>query len=123
MVKPTFSQQITFLHAASLPETQQFYTANLGLALVRDQTTCLIFKVNEQAFLGFCTHIDPIAPGRNVILTLVSDDVDGWYQSLLKAGIKPLGEPKHHPQYQIYHFFLLDPNGYWIEIQQFDHPL
>jgi catechol 2,3-dioxygenase-like lactoylglutathione lyase family enzyme len=123
MPKPKITQQITFLHAQNLDETRQFYTETLGLPLVRDQGTCLIFQVCESAFLGFCQHIEPIPPGRKVILTLVSEDVDGWYAALKDSGQFPMDPPSSNPTYQIYHFFIPDPDGYWIEIQRFDQPL
>ena len=123
MSKNTFSQQITFLHAENLETTQHFYTNLLGLPIVRDQGKCIIFKSTENAFLGFCEHIEPISHGRRVILTLVDDDVEGWYQVLSAKGAIIEGPPKSNQQYQIFHFFLKDPNGYWIEIQRFNEPL
>lgn len=123
MIEDAFIGQITFLHANNLTATRQFYEGELGLRLARDQGTCLIFQVTPTAFLGFCQHIEPIQPGRKVILTLVSNDVDGWYENLKSKGMALLGPPKANPQFNIYHFFLKDPDGYWIEIQKFDDPL
>lgn len=123
MPVPEISEQITFLHAGDLDATRLFYSQILELPLVREQATCLIFKVTGGAFLGFCEHIEQITPGRKVILTLVSDDVDGWYDILQSKGVEVMDAPKANPKYKIYHFFLKDPNGYWIEIQRFDEPL
>ena len=123
MTRPQLSQQITFLHAQDLEETRKFYSDVLGLKLARDQGTCLIFEITKSAYLGFCEHIEPIPPGRKVILTLVSDDVDGWYAVLNKSGQSIIDPPTANPKYEIYHFFIPDPNGYWIEIQKFDRPL
>lgn len=103
--------------------TKKFYSDVLGLQLVRDQGTCLIFRVTGSAFLGFCEHIEPIAPGRRIILTLISDDVDGWYSELMGKKVEIVEPPKANPKYQIYHFFLKDPDGYWVEIQRFNDPL
>ncbi len=122
-MKPTIRQQITFLHAENLDETKTFYTETLGLPLVRDQGTCLIFGVNQDAFLGFCSHIEKMPVGRNIILTLVTDDVDQWYELLKTKNLDHLEPPQSNQKFQIYHFFLKDPDGYWIEIQRFDHPL
>jgi len=118
-----FSQQITFLHSNDLQKTRQFYEGLLNLKMVRDQATCQIFCVTNHAFLGFCEHIEPISTGRKVILTLVTEDVDAWYESLKKRGADLMEPPQGNPNYQIYHFFLLDPNGYWIEVQRFAQPL
>jgi len=123
MSKPGFAQQITFLHTENLDRTKKFYSDVLGLQLVRDQGTCLIFRVTDSAYLGFCEHIESINQGRKVILTLVTDDVDAWYRDLVEKNIEIVEPPKANPKYQIYHFFFKDPDGYWVEIQRFDKPL
>jgi catechol 2,3-dioxygenase-like lactoylglutathione lyase family enzyme len=123
MNTPQVSQHITFLHAQDLAATQHFYVDLLGLELARDQGTCLIFRVTESAFIGFCKHIPPIPSSRSVILTLVSDDVDGWHKALKDKGLSTLAQPTYNPDYHIYHFFLEDPDGYRIEIQRFEEPL
>ena len=122
-MKPIIDQQITFLHAENLEQTKTFYTNTLGFPLLRDQGTCLIFGVNTGAYLGFCLHIEKVPIGRNIILTLVSDEVDEWYEQLKLKDCEILEPPKYNSQYQIYHFFFKDPDGYWIEIQRFDQPL
>ena len=118
-----FEQQITFLHSRNLQAARDFYSQMLGLPLVRDQGTCIIFRTATNAYLGFCEHIDPIEPGRRVILTLVTANVDAWYQRLKSQGADLVSQPQANPKYQIYHFFLKDPDGYWVEIQRFDQPL
>ena len=123
MSNPGFNQQITFLHAENLVRTKKFYSDVLGLQLVRDQGTCLIFRVTDSAYLGFCEHIEPIKQGRRIILTLVTDNVDSWYSELIGKKVDIVAPPKANPKYQIYHFFLKDPDGYWIEIQSFNDPL
>ena len=117
------SQQITFLHSEDLRATRHFYCDVLGLSLVRDQGSCLVFQVTESAFIGFCEHITSINTDRSVILTLVTDEVDEWYKGLQEKGINVISEPKHNSKFSIYHFFFHDPDGYWIEIQRFDEPL
>jgi catechol 2,3-dioxygenase-like lactoylglutathione lyase family enzyme len=123
MNRPEVSQFITFLHAEDLTATRHFYTDLLGLPLARDQGSCLIFRVTESAFIGFCEHIQSIPSSRSVILTLVSEDVDGWYQVLKDKDVSALTQPEYNPDYHIYHLFLDDPDGYRIEIQRFEAPL
>lgn len=122
-MKKEFSQQITFLHSDDLQTTRHFYCDILGLPLVRDQGSCLIFRVTKSAFIGFCEHITKINSDRSVILTLVTDEIDEWFTLLKEKGINLISEPKHNPKFLIYHFFFHDPDGYWIEIQRFDVPL
>ena len=50
------------------------------------------------------------------------DEVDQWHERLREQGISFEKVPTHNPQYNIYHCFLRDPNGYLLEIQRFDDP-
>ena len=117
-----FDQQVTFIHVADLERSTRFYREALGLDLVLDQGSCRIFRAAGDAFLGICA-----GPGRapapdGVILTLVSDDVDGWWERLAAAGIPGEKAPRENPEYRIYHAFWRDPDGYLVEIQQFLDP-
>ena len=116
-----FDQSLTFLHTADLNRTAVFYEEILGLLLVRDQGTCRIYKTSDDGYLGFCTHLDPPST-EGIILTLVIDDVDGWYQRLIEKGVTIKAPPVYNPKYQIYHFFITDPNGFNLEFQRFDDP-
>jgi catechol 2,3-dioxygenase-like lactoylglutathione lyase family enzyme len=116
-----FDAQITFCYTADLARTARFYEEVLGLPLALDQGTCRIYEVAGGGFLGFCEHEDGASP-EGVILTLVTDDVDGWHARLSQRGVNFEKEPAHNPKYRIYHCFLRDPNGYLIEIQRFDDP-
>ncbi len=59
---------------------------------------------------------------QGVILTLVTENVDDWYRKLRDAGVEIKTAPAQDPQYNIYHFFFRDPNGYLLEIQRFHDP-
>ena len=122
MLPPPFNQNITFLYTQDLAATRHFYEQILKLKLVRDQGDCVIFLLSEGSFLGFCKRqlAHEQAP---IILTLVSDAVEAWYDYLHKLGVEIESPPQHNPRYHITHFFLHDPNGYKIEIQTFDEPL
>ncbi|MCP4623697.1 MAG: VOC family protein [bacterium] len=120
-VKSKIDSHIVFLATRNLQKTAEFYEKTIGLTLALDQGKCRIYQVAEKAFLGFCTK-DEI-PGRDgVIVTLVTRDVDEWYQQLRARGVEFEKEPAYNPEYQIYHCFLRDPNGYLIEIQRFEDP-
>jgi catechol 2,3-dioxygenase-like lactoylglutathione lyase family enzyme len=119
---PSFEQIITFLHTADLEVTAHFYEDMLDLELVRDQGICRIYRTSSDGFIGFCQHLEHAAP-QGVILTLVSEDVDGWYEKLRQKGVEFKKTPTHNPKFGIYHCFFTDPNGYLLEIQRFDEPL
>ena len=119
-----FDQQVTFLYTADLLATADFYENVLGLPLVLDQGTCRIYCVATNAFIGFCRQGDAARRSEpaGAIVTLVTDEVDQWYERLRAQGVAFEHAPALNPQYNIYHCFLRDPNGYLIEIQRFLDP-
>ncbi len=116
-----FEQQVVFLSVSDLEVSSKFYGETLGLRLARDQGTCRIFHLSDTSYIGVCQGDPPSSP-NGLTLTMVSEDVDGWYK-ILKDQIKIRHSPKLNEKYQIYHFYLEDPDGYTIEIQRFLDPL
>ncbi len=116
-----FDAQITFCYTRDLDGTARFYEKVLGLELVLDQGACRIYRTAQKCYLGFCRRAEADQP-TGVILTLVTDDVDGWFEHLSEAGVSFEKEPAANEEYGIYHCFLRDPNGYLLEIQRFDDP-
>jgi catechol 2,3-dioxygenase-like lactoylglutathione lyase family enzyme len=115
--------QITFLYVTDIERSAAFYGGALGLPLVLDQGLCRIYRVAAAAYVGVCQRPRTDSePKYGLILTLVTDDVDGWYAALLAKGVAFEKPPAHNPDYHIYHAFLRDPDGYLIEIQRFDDP-
>jgi len=118
----TFNQQITFLYTPDLASTAAFYEKILELELALDQGSCRIYSTAPNAYVGFCERADSEIDPANVIFTLVTPNVDQWYERLKGKGISFQKPPMFNPHYQIYHCFLRDPNGYLIEIQRFEDP-
>lgn len=118
-----FDQQITFLYASDLATSAAFYGETLGLPLVLDQGSCRIFQSGRDSFLGVCQCRDerPV-DAAGVIVTFVTDDVDGWYDRLKSRGVNFDTVPNENGEFNIYHCFLSDPDGYKIEIQRFLDP-
>jgi catechol 2,3-dioxygenase-like lactoylglutathione lyase family enzyme len=116
-----FESQITFCSTRDLQETARFYEGLLGLSPVLDQGGCRIYRVAGGAYLGFCGRETAPHPS-GVILTFVTDDVDGWFDRLSDQGVLFEKEPAFHPDYRIYHCLFRDPNGYLLEIQRFEDP-
>ncbi len=115
-----FEQQVTFLYTADLAATARFYEEIIGLSLALDQGSCRIYQVSGDGFLGFCQRAGASPSG--VIVTFVTQDVDGWYARCLERGAAFEKAPAFNPDYNIYHCFLRDPNGYLLEIQRFCDP-
>ena len=122
MTRPPIDQQVTFLHTLDLEKTAAFYADILGLPVTLDQGACRIYRASGDAFLGFCHHLDAVERPEGIILTLVSQDVDGWYAYLQEQDIQVEKAPTLNEKFNIYHLFLRDPTGYLIEIQRFLDP-
>jgi len=117
--------QITFLYYEDLAPVDQFYREVMGFDLVEDQEWAKIYSVGGNAFLGivdgekgFCEPQEESA----VLVTLVVDDVFGWYERLKDQGVKMLTEVEEHEKIQVRGFFCQDPGGYSLEVQQFLNP-
>jgi catechol 2,3-dioxygenase-like lactoylglutathione lyase family enzyme len=115
-------QQVTFLFTRDLAATARFYEELLGLPLVLDQGSCRIYRTCGEAYLGFCERDEATPSPAGIIFTLVTPEVDRWFEYLRGRGVEFERTPTLNPQYKIYHCFLRDPNGYLIEIQRFLDP-
>lgn len=118
---------ITWFYYGRLEDAAVFYGDVLGLDQVLDAGWAKIFKLPGKAFVGL---VDATA-GKGVcrtqetnavLLTLVVDDVPAWYERLMAAGVRPTSEVKVMDEVQIRTFFLTDPGGYSLEIQEFLDP-
>ena len=116
-----FDSFITFCYTDDLKKTAHFYEEVLGLELALDQGTCRIYRVSAEGYIGFCEKEGAAEP-EGVILTLVIEEVDGWHERLRQKGVTFEQAPRYNTDYDIYHCFLRDPNGYLIEIQRFESP-
>lgn len=110
---------ITFIYVEDLSRSTVFYEEILQLPLAADQGSCRIYRiVSGNAYVGICERGErPVT--ENLILTIVTDAVDAWYQRLIDKGVSCESAPKTNDTYGIYHFFARDPDGYRIEIQRF----
>jgi catechol 2,3-dioxygenase-like lactoylglutathione lyase family enzyme len=122
MNHPPIEQQITFLYTRDLATTAHFYEQILGLPLILDQETCRIYRVSSSGYLGFCQRSDALQQPDDIIVTLITPEVDQWYSHLSEQGVEFEQPPVFNPRYDIYHCFLRDPNGYLLEIQRFLDP-
>jgi len=117
----SINSHIVFLTTKDLDRTTKFYEQTLGLSLALDQGKCRIYKVAREAFLGFCEG-DKVPVTDGVMVTLVTEDVDGWCRNLRSRGVQMEKEPSYNPDFKIYHCIFRDPNGYMVEIQRFEDP-
>jgi len=116
-----FDAAITFCYTRDLARQAEFYENVLGLPLALDQGGCRIYRVADRGYFAFCERAN-LPPAEGVLLTFVTNDVDGWYERLRAAGVPFDRAPAPNPEYGIYHCFCRDPDGNRLEIQRFDDP-
>ena len=123
MTHPPIESAITFFYTHDLDISAQFYEEVLGLELWLDQGSCRIYQVSGNGYVGLCqtseTQTLSTDNRSSVIFTLVTQQVDEWFNYLRQRGVEFEKPPSLNEKYNIYHCFLRDPNGYLIEIQHF----
>jgi hypothetical protein len=120
------SAQITFLYFKELREPAHFFEEILGLQKVDDQGFARIYRISGGAFIGIVDEAQgycdaPMA--KDVLITLVTDDVQAWYQRLTDARIDIDAPPAIHEKANVEGFFFEGPGGYAFEIQKFLNPM
>lgn len=120
-MKP-FDAGITFCYVPDLAPAARFYGELLGLPLAVDQGTCRIYRIAADAYLGVCERAEPPPETGSVLITLVTDDVDGVHERLVAADVPVDQPPQDNETYGIYHAFYRDPAGYRVEVQRFYDP-
>jgi predicted enzyme related to lactoylglutathione lyase len=117
---------ITFFYYKDLEIAADFYEKIMGFRLVQDQKWAKIFKIQENAYMGcvdgnigYHKHSDT----KPVMLTIIVDDPDSWYEHFKENGVKTINEPHDDKELNLRIFLLEDPEGYVIEIQKFYEPI
>ena len=112
--------QICWVYCDDLESTCRFYGEILGFELWRDAGAARIYHTINGAFIGVCRAFDDrkVQPNGGMI-TLLTNDVDGWYALLKARNVRLQGAPQVLSDFGIYSFFCEDPNGYVIEFQKF----
>jgi catechol 2,3-dioxygenase-like lactoylglutathione lyase family enzyme len=113
--------QISWVYTEDLDATADFYGRILGLECSRDQGSARVYRTAAGAFIGLCRAFeDRVVEPKGGMISIVTDDVDGWYRRLQANGLAIDEPPRRLERFGIYSFFVRDPNGYVIEFQQFD---
>ncbi len=125
MINTNISSQITFLYFDDLKSIAPFFEDILKLELVVNQDAAKIYRMAGGAFLGIVDGAKGhcrVQEESAVLITLVVDDVQGWYDYLKENGVKLLTDiqtPKIAP---VECFFFEGPGGYHFEVQRFLDP-
>lgn len=117
---PGYSGQICWVYTHDLESTADFYNRVLGLECIRDEGAARIFSTGADSRIGVCQAFeDRVVEPRGGMITIITDEVDAWYERLTRMGLTIREAPHRLDRFGIYTFFVADPNGYVIEFQQF----
>ena len=117
---PPINQNVTFTYTDNLEAASAFFRDVMELDFVVDQGACHIYRLNDTSFIGVCCLPDRPSEKVGVTITIVSNDVDGWYQFLIDKGVEFVKKPSHSSKFGVYSSLFISPHGYRIEIQSFD---
>jgi catechol-2,3-dioxygenase len=116
---------ITFLYYQDLAPAAEFYQTVLGLACALDAGWAKIYAVPSGGFIGLvCGDRGHLKAQREnaVLITLLVQDLGAWHDYLAGLDVPGLTEIRAIDEVQIQSFFLRDPGGYAVEVQQFLDP-
>jgi extradiol dioxygenase family protein len=119
--------QVTFLYYADLAAPRRFYGALLGLSPYYETPWVTLYRSAPHATIGVVKRPDDQVSAEAkrdaVMVSIVTDDVESWYQQLKRGGqVKFEKEIYDHPQVPIRAFLIRDPAGYSVEVFEWrDH--
>ncbi|MEH6631297.1 MAG: hypothetical protein V7776_10740 [Halopseudomonas aestusnigri] len=119
-LRPEINQSIVFTYCDDLDIASNFFRDTMELEFVVDQGACHIYRLTELSYLGVCCLPDRPRSQVGVMITIVSNDVDGWHKFLTSKGVEYIKEPSHSEKFSVYSSLFMSPHGYRIEIQNFD---
>jgi len=126
MQHPETKGILTFFYYKDLQKAADFYEKIMGFQLIQDQKWAKIFKVRDNAYMG-CVDgnvgYHKYSDTKPVMLTVIVDDPDAWYEHFKANGIETINEPHDDKDLNLRIFLLHDPEGYVIEIQKFYEPI
>jgi predicted enzyme related to lactoylglutathione lyase len=118
--------QIACFYYPDLSPASRFYQEIMGFELVQAVDEWFrVYRTSANAFLAIVNEERGFhkAQQKNAVLVvLVVDDVSWWYDHLRCEGAKVLTAIQEMRDIRARCFFVEDPGGYTIEIEQFLEP-
>lgn len=110
---------VVFYPCLDINKTSDFYQNIIELKLYQDQGQCRIFDTGY-GYLGFCEYDDHVLATKTCISFNLENEkaVDDTYLKMKGLGMSGLTKPQKHPKFEVYSFFMKDPNGYTVEFQK-----
>lgn len=116
---PPIAGQVTFLYYQDLPRAADFYGRVLGLRQTFDLGWVKIYALSPSSSVGLVDGASgALRPSgdKPVMVSLVVDDVDRWYEHLKSRGVAIGKQPSDGSRVPVRSFSFKDPEGYTIEV-------
>lgn len=110
---------IVFFKTQQLARIREFYNKQIGMDVWLEQADCVILQ-HGNLLVGFCTRDTTDICGVITIYYQTKNEVDEKYERFKAIALAP---PKINEKYDIYHFFIKDPDDRFVEFQQFLNPI
>lgn len=119
-----FKASITWLYYKDLLAMQNFYEQVLGFELVADQGWTKIYKVTDTGFIGLVDErqgMHNFTEKKAVNVSFLLEDVTAWFDYVKKTAPFEIrsGELEVGPESKYKAFVGYDPEGYFMEFDQF----
>jgi imidazolonepropionase-like amidohydrolase/catechol 2,3-dioxygenase-like lactoylglutathione lyase family enzyme len=121
---PSINATVTFFYYKNLDAAASFYRDLLGLDTTMDVEWVKIFQVSATSSIGLVQDgrgFHPVSDDKPAMLSIVTDDVDAWYQKLVDANVPilkalpPADSPTDPDRAPVRGFVAEDPGGYTVE--------
>ena len=122
---PPINDTITFFYYEDLEAADDFYGKLLGLEKTMDEDWVRIYRISATSSVGTVLNgrgFHAVSDDKPAMLSLITDNVDAWYDRLTNAGIvirselRPADQAAEPGRAPVRGFIAEDPGGYTIEI-------
>ena len=120
----SMNETITFFYYEDLEAQVPFYEGLLGLEKTMDEDWVKIYRITATSSVGLVLQgrgVHQVSDDKPAMLSIVTDDVDAWYEKLAGANVSvtselpALGSDKEPGSAPVRGFIVEDPGGYTIE--------
>ena len=115
---PSIDSQVTFLYYKDVAAAAQFYGGILGLEQTFDEGWVEIYRISSTSYVGLVDETrgsHRASESKPVMLSIVTDEVDAWYEHIRGADVTILSEISDGTAVPVRSFMVEDPGGYTIE--------
>ncbi len=114
-----------FFYYADLDAAWRFYGGVLGLETIADYGFAKIMRIAETSYLTLVDAefgLKSADQPKTVALALVTDELGGWWDHLVAQGVD-MKSSSYSPTEGSAHdgFVAIDPEGYYLEFERFNH--